>query len=74
MVRAEISYNPYLLETKVMFNNQPPKMNSRVNKFTGAKLQSWLNELPGIFRDEMNGYNFELCSYARFTDRFFSAL
>lgn len=60
MVRAEISYNPYLLETKVMFNNQPPKMNSRVNKFTGAKLQSWLNELPGIFRDEMNGYNFEL--------------
>lgn len=60
MIRAEISYNPYLLETKVMFNNQPPKMNSRVNKFTGAKLQSWLNELPGIFRDEMNGYNFEL--------------
>jgi hypothetical protein len=60
MVRAEISYNPYLLETKVMFNNQPPKMNSRVNKFTGAKLQTWLNELPGIFRDEMNGYNFEL--------------
>ncbi|WEY47676.1 hypothetical protein P3T51_08915 [Weissella confusa] len=60
MVRAEISYNPYLLETKVIFNNQPPKMNSRVNKFTRAKLQSWLNELPGIFRDEMNGYNFEL--------------
>lgn len=60
MVRAELSYNPYLLETEVRFNGDPPRINSLVEKYQKTKLQTWVSDLPGIFYDEMNGYDFEL--------------
>lgn len=60
MVKAELNVNPYLLETQITFNGQLPKINSRVEKYTGEKLQQWINKLPQIFYDEMNGWDFEL--------------
>ena len=60
MVKAELSYNPYLQETKIRFNGRSPRVNSLVEKYQKEKLQDWLHKLPDIFRDEMNGYNFDL--------------
>lgn len=60
MIKAELIYNPYLLETDVRFNGQPPRINSLVEKYQDGRLQDWIKELPEIFHDEMNGYDFEL--------------
>lgn len=60
MVKAEISYNPYLLETVIKFNGQKPKINSLVERYHDARLQSWISKIPEIFYNEMNGYNFDL--------------
>ena len=60
MVRAELVYNPYLLETEVRFNGNPPRINSLVEKYQGKKLQTWISKIPAIFYDEMNGYDFQL--------------
>jgi len=60
MAKAELSHNPYLLETIVRFNGQEPKVNCLIEKYQGGKLQSWIKRIPSIFYDEMNGYDFEL--------------
>ena len=60
MIKAELSYNPYLLKTDIKFNGQPPRVNSLVEKYQNKNLQSWINRIPKIFYDEMNGYYFEL--------------
>lgn len=60
MVKAELSYNPYLLETKIKFNGQEPRINSLVEKYQKDTLQNWAKRIPSIFYDEMNGYDFEL--------------
>ena len=60
MVKAELIYNPYLLETIVRFNGQEPRINSLVEKYQDQPLQYWINMVPQIFYDEMNGYDFEL--------------
>lgn len=60
MVKVELSYNPYKLETKVLFNGREPRINSLVEKYQKSMLQEWVEQLPGIFYDEMNGYDFEL--------------
>ena len=60
MVKAELSYNPYTLETDIRFNGQPPRINSLVEKYQSGILQDWIKDLPQIFHDEMNGYGFEL--------------
>lgn len=60
MVKAELSYNPYLLETIIKFNGRNPRINSLVEKYQQNVLQAWVNEIPSIFYDEMNGYDFEL--------------
>ena len=60
MVKAELSYNPYLQETKIRFNGRSPRVNSRVEMHLKEKLHDWIEELPEIFRDEMNGYVFDL--------------
>ena len=60
MINAELSYNPYLMETKIHFNGQPPRINSLVEKYQNMSLQSWISRIPKIFYVEMNGYYFEL--------------
>lgn len=60
MVNCELSHNPYLLETKVLFNNQASKINSQIEKYEHIPLKEWADKIPGIFYDEMNGYDFDL--------------
>ena len=60
MAKAELSYNPYLMETEVKFNGRSPRINSLIEKHKNKKLQEWIKDIPSIFHDEMNGYNFDL--------------
>ena len=60
MVKVELEYNPYLMETHVKFNGRAPRVNSLVEKYQTSKLQDWIREIPDIFYNEMNGYGFEL--------------
>ena len=41
MIKVELNYNPYLLETKVKFNGLEPRINSLAEKFCGEPLQKW---------------------------------
>ena len=60
MIKVELNYNPYLLETTVKFNGIEPRINSLVEKYQNGSLQKWVRMIPEIFHDEMNGYDFEL--------------
>ena len=68
MVKTELSYNPYLRETIVKFNDQPPRINSLTEKYRDKKLQDWLDILPAVFHDEMNGYGFDFYFTGTSTD------
>ncbi len=59
MIKTELEYNPYLNETKIKFNGNEPRINSLVEKHLKSKLQSWIKNVPRIFHDEMNGYDFD---------------
>lgn len=60
MIKVELTYNPYLGETGIKFNGQAPRINSLVEKYQGLILNDWIDKIPSIFCDEMNGYGFEL--------------
>ena len=60
MANAELQHNPYLLETEVKFNGQDPKINSQVEKYEKKLLADWVSDVPRMFYDEMNGYDFDL--------------
>ena len=60
MVNAELQHNPYLLETEVKFNGQNPKINSQIEKYEKKLLADWVKDVPRMFYDEMNGYDFDL--------------
>lgn len=60
MINAELYHNPYLLETVVKFNGQSPKINSQIEKYENQLLADWVKNVPRIFYDEMNGYDFDL--------------
>ena len=59
MIHAELIHNPYLLQTSVSFNGQPPRINSQVEKYEHTMLKEWIDRIPQIFYDEMNGYDFD---------------
>ena len=63
MIKADLSYNPYIRELKVQFNGHPPRINSMIEKYQRRPLQDWIAEIPQIFHDEMNGYGFQLDFY-----------
>jgi len=58
MVKADLSYNPYLNETTIRFNGKKPRINSLVEKYEDKLLYEWIDKLPQIFHDEMNGYGY----------------
>ncbi|WP_347943395.1 hypothetical protein V4S36_06890 [Enterococcus cecorum] len=59
-MKVELKYNPYVLETKVYFNGQLPKINSQIEKFENKRLFVWSDKLLDILYSEMNGYDFDL--------------
>lgn len=60
MIGVELQNNPYLLETHVRFNGQRPKINCQIEKYENQLLSDWVSNVPQIFYDEMNGYDFDL--------------
>lgn len=60
MITAELNHNPYLLITKVKFNGEEPRINSQIEKYEKRALKDWVNKVPDIFYNEMNGYDFDL--------------
>lgn len=60
MVSAELSHNPYLLETNAVFNGHGPQVNSAIHKYIHEPLVDWADEVPNIFHNEMNGFEFDL--------------
>lgn len=60
MISVELQNNPYLLETYVRFNGQRPKINCQIEKYENQLLSDWVSNVPQIFYDEMNGYDFDL--------------
>ena len=60
MVKAEFGYNPYVRDISIRFNGQEPRINSRVEKYENIPLREWIDQVPKIFHDEMNGYDFDL--------------
>ena len=68
MVTAELSHNPYLLLTSARFNGHAPRINSPIEKFEERPLVEWVQEVPRIFHDEMNGYDFDFAFTGTDTD------
>lgn len=60
MLKAELAYNPYISQLNVRFNGKTPRINSQVEKYKDMPLKNWIDKIPDIFHDEMNGYDFEL--------------
>ena len=60
MINAELIHNPYLLETAVRFNGKEPRINCQIEKYEKQPLNIWVERIPEIFYNEMNGYDFEL--------------
>ena len=60
LISAELSHNPYLLNTTVKFNGQAPKINSQIEKYEKLPLKDWVHLVPEIYYNEMNGYDFNL--------------
>ncbi len=60
MIHAELIHNPYLMATSVKFNGQPPRINCQIEKYENSTFKDWVHKVPAIFRDEMNGYDFDL--------------
>lgn len=60
MVKAELYYNPYKIETKVKFNGNEPRVNSLIEKYEDKRLQDWIEEIPLLFKEELSGYDFDL--------------
>ena len=57
MVKAELEYNPYLLETAIKFNGQKPRINSLVEKYEAGALRNWVDKVPKVFYDEIEEYD-----------------
>lgn len=68
MICAELNHNPYLLTTEVKFNGQSPHVNSQIEKYQKCTLKDWVNKIPSIFYDEMNGFDFDLLFWGTLAD------
>ena len=59
MKKIEITYNPYLLTTKILVDERPPKENSSL--IVGKKrLQEWVDRLPKILYEEYRDCNLSI--------------
>lgn len=63
-----MSYNPYNLEIKILFNESLPMINSYVENFVNRKLQAWVDQLPEVFYNEMNGFDFDVDYSGTYSD------
>ena len=55
LVNAELSHNPYLLQTHVTFNGLSPRINSQVEKYDNIALNDWIEKVPEMRAASMSG-------------------
>ena len=60
MITAELLHNPYLQKTEAKFNGQKPRINCELEKYEHLPLADWVDSVPHLFYNEMNGYDFDL--------------
>ena len=60
LIKVEFEYNPYIMDYSIKFNGVEPRINSMIEQYLKEPLQVWVNEIPSIFYNEMNGYDFEV--------------
>ena len=58
LIKVEFEYNPYIMDYSIKFNGVEPRINSMIEQYLKEPLQVWVKEIPSIFYNEMNGYDF----------------
>ncbi|MGL4998131.1 MAG: dynamin family protein [Cetobacterium sp.] len=52
IMKLEISYNPYLINTKFKIDNSEIRSDSDLNKFADKRIQLWIKELKNVLKKE----------------------
>ena len=60
MTKVEITYNPYKVKTKILVNNEEPKINSSLTHFLNQRFQLWVDQIPSLLATEYNDDEFDL--------------
>lgn len=62
MKQVYIEYNPFIVTTKIEVDNQPVKKSSSlyITPESNKRLQTWIDELPDILKDEFNTNKFNI--------------
>ncbi|WP_419886067.1 dynamin family protein [Paenibacillus sp. B-A-8] len=60
MTEVFIRYNPYKVETQILYDNEEISQESQLAKFKNERLQVWLDQLIDILIDELNEMEFQL--------------
>lgn len=60
MVTAELKHNPYLQKTSAKFNGHNPRINCELENYEMLPLADWVDFIPTLFYNEMNGFDFDL--------------
>ncbi|WP_054939440.1 dynamin family protein [Paenibacillus ihuae] len=60
MTEVFIRYNPYKVETQILYDNEEISQESQLAKFKNERLQVWLDQLIDILIDELNETEFQL--------------
>ncbi|CAM4489822.1 GTPase SAR1 family protein [Paenibacillus endophyticus] len=60
MTEVFIRYNPYKVETTILYDNEEINQDSQLAKYKNERLQVWLDQLIDILIDELNESEFKL--------------
>ena len=62
MRQVYIKYNPFIVTTEIKVDNQPVKKSSGlyITPESNKRLQTWIDELPDILKDEFNTSKFDI--------------
>lgn len=69
MKKVFLKYNPYKLETEITVDGKHLADNSKLGELiVDARLQDWVEDLPGILMEEYNDRNFEIVFHGTLLD------
>ncbi|GIP45120.1 hypothetical protein J45TS6_35790 [Paenibacillus sp. J45TS6] len=68
MTEVFIRYNPYKVETQIMYDNEEISQESQLFKFKNERLQVWLDQLIDILIYELNETEFQVVFHGTLPD------